>query len=93
MRLAYLKFCKEEEGAVLLFGLVFGGGDGTVMAGTLFAAAAEVSTEDFFSTRFLGAFLVGIVSLLSFLDGAFLGAFLVGIVSLVSFLDGTVLLV
>ena len=93
VRLAYLKFRKEEEGAVLLFGPVFGGGDGTVMAGTLFAAAAEVSTEDFFSTRFLGAFLVGIVSLLSFLDGAFLGAFLVGIVSLVSFLDGTVLLV
>ena len=77
MRLAYLKFRKEEEGAVLLFGPFFGGGDGTVMAGPLFAAAAEVTTEDFFRTRSV----------------SFLGAFLVGIVSLVSFLDGTVLLV
>jgi len=77
VRLAYLKFRKEEEGEVLLFGPFFGGGDGTVMAGPLFAAAAEVATEDFFWTRSV----------------SFLGAFFVGIVSLVSFLDGTVLLV
>ena len=44
VRLAYLKFSKEEEGEVLLFGPFFGGGDGTVMAGPLFAAAAEVAT-------------------------------------------------
>ena len=71
VQLAHLKFRKEEEGAVLLFGPFFGGGDGTVMAGPLFAAAAEVATEDFFRTRsvsFLGAFFVGIVSLVSFLD-------------------------
>jgi len=68
---------KEEEGAVLLFCLFFGGGDGTVMAGSLFDAAAEVATEDFFRSRSV----------------SFLGALFVGIVSLVSFLDGTVLLV
>jgi len=66
---------KEEEGAVLLFNLFFGGGDGTVTAGSLFAAAAEVATEDFFGSRpvsFLGAFFVGIVSLVSFLNGTVL---------------------
>ena len=50
-------------------------GDGMVMAGSLFAAAAEVATEDFFRSRsvsFLGAFFVGIVSLVSFLDGSVL---------------------
>jgi hypothetical protein len=77
VQLAHLKFRKEEEGAVLLFGPFFGGGDGTVMAGPFFAAAAEVATEDFFRTHSV----------------SFLGAFFVGIVSLVSFLDGTVLLV
>ena len=77
VRLAYLKLRKEEEGAVLLFGPFFGGGDGTVMAGSLSAAAAELATEDFFLSR----------------SDAFLGAFFVTIVSLVSFLDGTVLLV
>jgi len=77
VRLAYLKFRNEEEGAVLLFGPFFGGGDGTVMAGSLFAAAAEVATEDFFRSHYV----------------SFLGAFFVTIVSLVSFLDGMVLLV
>ena len=60
---------------MLLFGPFFGGGDGTVMAGPLFAAAAEVATEDFFGSRpvsFLGAFFVGIVALVSFLDGTVL---------------------
>ena len=62
-----------------MFGPFFGGGDGTVIAGSLFDAAAKVATEDFFRSRsvsFLGAFFVCIVSLV-----------------LVSFLDGTVLLV
>jgi hypothetical protein len=67
---------KEEEGAVLLFCPFFGGGDGPVMAGSLFdAAAEEVATEDFFwscSVSFLGTFFVGIVSLVSFLDGTVL---------------------
>jgi hypothetical protein len=43
-----------------------------VTAGSLFAAAAEVATEDFFGSHpvsFLGAFFVGIVLLVSFLDG------------------------
>ena len=38
----------------------------------VFAAAAEDATEDFFGCRpvsFLGAFFVGIISLVSFLDG------------------------
>ncbi len=54
---------------------VFGGGDGTVMAGSLSAAAAELATENFFlscSDAFLGAFFVTIVSLVSFLDGTVL---------------------
>ncbi len=75
VRLAYLKLRKEEEGAVLLFGPFFGGGDGTVMAGSLSAAAAKLATEDFFlssSDAFLGAFFVTIVSLVSFLDGTVL---------------------
>jgi len=66
---------KEEEGAVLLFGPFFDGGDGTVMTGYLFAVAAEVATEDVFrsqSVSFLGAFFVGNVSLVSFLDGTVL---------------------
>jgi len=45
------------------------------MAGSLFAAVAEVATEDFFrshSVSFLGAFFVGIVSLVFFLDGTVL---------------------
>ncbi len=44
-------------------------------AGSLLAAAAEVATEDYFGSRsvsFLGAFFVGIVSLVSFLDGTVL---------------------
>jgi len=64
-----------RKGAVLLFCPFFGGGDGTVMAGFLFDAAAEVATEDFFwrrSVSFLGAFFVGIVLLVSFLDGTVL---------------------
>ena len=47
------------------------GGDGTVTAGSLFAAAAEDATEDFFGSRpvsFLGAIFVGIVLLVCFLD-------------------------
>ena len=60
-----------------MFGLFFDGGDGTVMAGSLFAVAAEVAPEDFFRSRSV----------------SFLGTFFVGNVSLVSFLDGTVLLV
>ena len=61
VRLAYLKLRKEEEGAVLLFGPFFGGGDGTVMAGSLSAAAAELATENFFlscSDAFLGVSLL-----------------------------------
>ena len=55
-----------------MFDPFFGGGDGTVTAGSLFAAAAKDTKEDFFSSRpvlFLGAFFVGIVSLVCFLDG------------------------
>jgi len=61
--------CKEEEGASL-FDPFFGGVGG--LAGSFFAAAAEVATGDFFGSRpvsFLGAFFVDIVSLVSFLDG------------------------
>ena len=57
---------EEEEGAVSLFDPFFGGGGGMVTAGSLSAAAAEDATEDFFGGRpvsFLGAFFVGIVSL------------------------------
>ena len=46
--------------------LSLGGGGGMVTAGSLSAAAAEDATEDFFGGRpvsFLGAFFVGIVSL------------------------------
>ena len=45
---------KEEEGAVMLFDPFFGGGGGTVTAGSLFAAAAEVATENFFGSCFAG---------------------------------------
>ena len=51
------------------------GGDGTVTAGSLFAAAAEDATEDFFWGRpvsFLGAFFVGIVWQVGFLYGTVL---------------------
>ena len=51
----------------------FGGVGG--LAGSFFAAATKVVTEDFFGSRpvsFLGAFFVGIISLVSFLDGTVL---------------------
>ena len=66
---------EEEEGAVLLFDPFFGGGDGTVTTGSLFAAAAKDATEDFFGSHpvsFLGTFFVGIVSIVYFLDGTVL---------------------
>jgi hypothetical protein len=66
---------EEEEGAVLLFDPFFGGGDVTVTAGSIFAAAAEDATEDFFGGRpvsFLGAFFVGIIWLVGFLYGTVL---------------------
>jgi hypothetical protein len=68
---------EEEEGAVLLFDPFFGGGGGTLTAGSLFAAAGEDATEDFFVTSrpvsFLCPLFVGIVSLgVCFLDGTLL---------------------
>jgi hypothetical protein len=65
---------EEEEEAVLLFDPFFGGG-GTVTAGSLFAAASEDATEDFFWGRpvsFLGAFFVGNVWQVGFLYGTVL---------------------
>ena len=58
-----------------MFDPFFGGVGGSVTAGSFFAAAANVATEDFFGSRpvsFLGADFVGIVSLVSFLDGTVL---------------------
>ena len=68
---------EEEKGAVLLFDPFFGGGDGTVTAGSLFAAADEDATEDFFvmsrPVSFLSPLFVGIVLLgVCFLDGTLL---------------------
>ncbi len=66
---------REKEGAVLLFDPFFGGGDGTVTAESLFAAAGEDATEDFFGGHpisFLGAFFVGIVWLVGFVCGTVL---------------------